>query len=141
MTQQCLCSEGVFHLPDDSKAQTINIITLASGQIVNISRDNSAPGMDFEQYLQGQLAILTSKCKNYEQISLLKAEPTAVFSKITILTFSFMPAEGITCWQYIVLAERSPGHIMLFSSLFQNKALLGPGGDHVNSLFENFRGH
>ncbi len=32
MTQNYLCPEGVLHLPDNARAQTINIITLANGQ-------------------------------------------------------------------------------------------------------------
>ncbi|WP_435928708.1 DcrB-related protein [Dryocola sp. BD613] len=141
MTQICICSEGILHLPVDAKSQTLNIITLASGQAVNISRDYPVSGMDFEQYLQGQLKILASKCKNYQQLSLLAADPTAVFSKVVMLTFSFMPVESITCWQYIVLAERVPGNIMLFSSLFKDKASLDAGSIQLNSLFENFRAH
>lgn len=118
MTLNCICNEGIIHFPDNAKCQTINVISLASGQAINITRDRPADGENFEGYLQGQLRILVEKCNNYKQLSLQHCDSTAVFSKISKLTFSFKPAEGITYWQYIILAEREPGNIMLFTSVF-----------------------
>ncbi|MTH45704.1 DcrB-related protein [Intestinirhabdus alba] len=141
MTQTCICNEGTIHFPDNALCQTINIVSLASGQAVNISRDRPADGETFEQYLQGQLKILQSKCGNYKQISLQHPDPTAVFSKIAKLTFSFKPAEGVTYWQYIVLAERSPGNIMLFTSMFNDRSTLDQGSGEVDKLFKGFRPH
>ncbi|RWR02356.1 hypothetical protein ED28_08220 [[Pantoea] beijingensis] len=141
MTQHYRCPEGVFYLPDNVSTQTINIITFASGQVVNVNRDTPVPGVVFEQYLQDQIRILELNCKNYEQISLLMSESIGIFSKVAMLAFSFMPTEGITCWQYIVLAERLPGHIMLFSSLFKDETSLNSGSSQVNTLFENIKAY
>jgi Uncharacterized conserved protein len=141
MTLNCICNEGIIHFPDNAKCQTINVISLASGQAINITRDRPADGENFEGYLQGQLRILVEKCNNYKQLSLQHCDSTAVFSKISKLTFSFKPAEGITYWQYIILAEREPGNIMLFTSVFNDRSTLDQGCREVDKLFKAFRPH
>ncbi|MGU3413094.1 DcrB-related protein [Enterobacteriaceae bacterium C34A] len=141
MTQNYLCPEGVLHLPDNARAQTINIITLANGQSVNINRDYPASGVDFEGYIQGQVKILEEKCRNYDLIDLRSVEAGKGFTKAAALAFSFMPSDGVTCWQYIVLAEVKPGYIMLFSSILPNKAAMDFSSTHVNSLVESFTPH
>lgn len=68
MTQNDVLPEGVIHLPDDARDQTINVITLGSGLVVNITRDTSARGVDFEMYVQQQMDTLEKKCQRYEFI-------------------------------------------------------------------------
>ncbi|SNY61459.1 DcrB-related protein [Enterobacter sp. CC120223-11] len=141
MPQNYLCPEGVLHLPDNARAQTINIITLASGQNVNINRDYPASGVDFEGYIQGQIKILEEKCRKYNFIDLHKLEAGKGFTKAAALAFSFMPSDSVTCWQYIVLAEVKSGCIMLFTAISPNKTAMDSSSINVNSLVESFIPH
>lgn len=141
MTQNYFCPEGVLHLPDNARAQTINIITLASGQNVNINRDYPASGVDFEGYIQGQMKILEEKCRNYDLLYLNRLEAGKGFMNAAALAFSFMPTDSVICWQYIVLAEVKSGCIMLFTAISPNKPEMDFSSVHVNALVENFAPH
>lgn len=138
MTQNHLCPEGVLHLPDNARVQTINIITLASGQNVNINRDYPASGVDFESYVHGQIKMLEEKCNKYDFIYLNRVQVGKGLMKTAALAFSFVPKDNITCWQYVVLMEVNPSCIMIFSSIFPTKSAMDCSTSQVNSLVHSF---
>ncbi|MGR6439144.1 DcrB-related protein [Proteus mirabilis] len=63
---RCVFSEGSVLLPDGYKEQTINILISPTGHAVNISRDDKAKDLSFEEYILNQKALLQRSLKEWQ---------------------------------------------------------------------------
>ncbi|HGM9886701.1 TPA: DcrB-related protein [Proteus mirabilis] len=70
---RCVFSEGSVLLPDGYKEQTINILISPTGHAVNISRDDKAKDLSFEEYILNQKALLQRSLKEWQ---LLEEKPS-----------------------------------------------------------------